>query len=267
MVGRDVMLTLSRAPVKPGKITLRTRNLNVYDEGGTHRVKNVDFTLRAGEILGICGMSGSGQNELVETLVGLRRPAKGSEIELLGIDVTHESVGKRRTLGMGYVTQDRSEVGTNREASIWENAIMGSPIAAEGFILNKRAAAEFTRQLIGDCSIRAQNVHQKVRTLSGGNVQKLLVGREFPLGRNLLIIENPTRGIDIGAVELIWGKIIEMGASGRAILLISQELNEVIQLSSRIMVMYDGGLSQVEGNFPTEEEIGLLMLGGITGHV
>ncbi|WMM24439.1 ABC transporter ATP-binding protein [Tissierella sp. MB52-C2] len=266
MVGREVILQVEKPEYNIGEIILKVENLSVKDSSRVERVKNVSFKVQAGEIVGISGVAGSGQTELVEALVGLSNGNIEGQILFNGENIIDQTVAKRRKLGIGYIAQDRSAVGTNKEGTIWENAIMGYH-RAKGFrtkhLLDYEDINSFTNKIIKDYAVKIQGVEDKVKTLSGGNIQKLLVGREFLQGQKLLIIEDPTRGIDIGSVEFIWNRIIQMAKEGVAVLLISHELNEVMQLSDRILVMYNGSMIEhKDSRSLTEEQIGLMMLGG-----
>ena len=266
MVGRDVMLQADKLPCHPGEELLRVENLAVKDTVGVERVKRVNLTVRAGEIVGICGIAGSGENELVAAIVGLADAEKGSRILLKGEDITALSVADRRARGMGYVPQDRNRMGVNRQGSLWETTLMGHHIASGLFrqpLINKKEARSFSQDVVRNFGVKAQSINDRVGALSGGNVQKLVVGREFSDHYQLMVMEDPTRGIDIGAIEFIWKEIIRYAADGAGVLLVSHELNEVMQLSDRILVMHNGSLLELEnGRNLTEKEIGLYMLGG-----
>ena len=169
-------------------------------------------------------------------------------------------------MGIGYVPQDRLGAGANGQSSIWETAIMGYHVAhgfKSRFLLNFRQIEEFTGRIVDNFAVKCQKTSDKIRSLSGGNIQKVVVGREFLQDNKLLIIEDPTRGIDVGAIEFIWKKIIDLAAGGVSVLLISHELNEVMQLADTIKVVYEGQLYDggAHGEL-TEEEIGLIMMGG-----
>lgn len=266
MVGREVMLEADKLPTRVGPSLLKVCNLQVKDKDGVLRVKGVDFEVNEGEIVGIAGIAGSGQQQLVEALFGLRPPESGSEIYFKGENILEKSARERRCLGIGYVPQDRMNIGVNIFGTIWENAIMGYHIA-HGFkskvFLDRKGIDEFTNQVVREYSVKVQDIDDKVKTLSGGNIQKLIVGREFIQDNKFLIIEDPTRGIDVGAIEFIWEKIIEIAARGVGVLLIGHELNEVMQLSDRILVIYDGMLADGgKHDELNEQQIGLLMLGG-----
>ncbi|MDO5406229.1 MAG: ABC transporter ATP-binding protein [Eubacteriales bacterium] len=265
MVGREVLMTVRKEEKQCGEVLLEVKNLSVSDYEGRAKLDDVSFCLRKGEILGIAGVAGSGQQELVESLFGLRK-SSGGQVLFGGKDITHLNCRNHRLCHIGYVPQDRISEGINREASLWENAIMGYHIV-KGFqsryFLNRKQAVSFTERIIEQFNVKAASTNLKIKTLSGGNIQKLIVGREFLQDNSLLIIEDPTRGIDIGAIEFIWKKIESLAAAGTAILLVSHELNEVMEVSDRILVMYDGQLYDGGGHGEkTETEIGLLMTGG-----
>ncbi len=265
MVGREVLLNAQHIEKEIGDEVLKVTDLVVQDKDGIERVKGLNLTVHAGEVVGIAGVAGSGQKELVEALYGLNPPVAGS-ITYKGEDITHASCRDHRCKGIGYVPQDRLGAGANRESSIWENCIMGYHVA-HGFknklLLDRKEAGEFTGEVIKDFAVKTPSQESKVRTLSGGNVQKMIVGREFLQKNDLLIIEDPTRGIDIGAIEFIWQKILQLAAQGVAVLLVSHELNEVMELSDRIEVIYDGKLTYAGAYRElTEQQIGLLMMGG-----
>lgn len=265
MVGREVILTAQKEEKKQGDVLLQVRHLSVPDYEGREKLKDVSFEIRRGEILGIAGVAGSGQQELVEGLFGLRSSSRG-EVLFDGKDITGLNCREHRMCHIGYVPQDRISEGINREATLWENAIMGYHIVkgfGNRYLLKRKQAISFTEHIIHDFNVKASSPNLKIQTLSGGNIQKLIVGREFLQDNRLLIIEDPTRGIDIGAIEFIWKKIESLAGAGAAILLVSHELNEVMEVSDRILVMYDGQLYDggIHGE-KTETEIGLLMTGG-----
>lgn len=266
MVGREVLLRAEKVPCTPKEELLRVENLSVRDSRGVERVKNASFCVRAGEIVGICGIAGSGESELTAAIVGLSDTEKGSRVLLCGEDMKRKTVAQRRKRGMGYVPQDRNRMGVNKAGSILESAFMGHHIVSQKsrrFLIDTKASQDFTNRVVRDFQVKTDNIYNKVSSLSGGNVQKLLVGREFSDHYRLMIMEDPTRGIDIGAIEFIWKKIIGYAASGMGVLLVSHELNEVMQLSDRILVMHNGTLRELEnGPSMQEKEIGLYMLGG-----
>lgn len=269
MVGREVLLRMKKEDKQIGGPVLDVRNLSVKDSDGSFRVKNANFRICAGEIIGIAGVANSGQRELIEALYGLRKPEEGAEILLDGAPITYSSCRERRCSGIGYIPQDRLHDGVNAGATVWESAIMGYHIA-HGFknrvMLDYNEINRFTDAVISEYTVKTPNRNAVVKTLSGGNIQKLIVGREFSQRNRLLIIEDPTRGIDIGAIEFIWKKILKIAASGVSILLVSHELSEVMELSDHILVMYNGELFDGgETGKLTEDEIGYLMMGGAGG--
>jgi simple sugar transport system ATP-binding protein len=185
---------------------------------------------------------------------------------MLGNKVAKTSVGERRRMGMSYVPQDRMSEGVNPAGDVWENAIMGYYMV-KGFSsriwLKRGEINEFTKEIIDRYSVKVQNLNDNIRSLSGGNIQKLIVGREFSQDSRLLIVADPSRGIDVGAIEFVWKKIIDLAAGGVGVLLISHDLNEVMELSDRIMVMYNGAMqgAGVHGEL-SEYDIGYIMMGG-----
>ena len=265
MIGREVMLEADKHPSEPGETVLSVKNLRVKDADGVERVKGVDLDIHAGEIVGIAGVAGSGQQQLVSALFGLSTPEEGSVIEFCGKDITRATPREHRIMGIGYIPQDRLGAGGNGVGTLWENAIMGYHIAhgfKSRYFLDRPAIEKFTNDVIAMFHVKAQSIQDKLRSLSGGNMQKLIVGRESIQNNKLLLIEDPTRGIDVGAIEFVWAKLLDIAKSGVAILLVSHELNEVMQLSDRIKVIYNGELFD-GGKYKekTDKEIGLLMLG------
>ena len=266
MVGRDVLFNTHKSPKQVGAPIFEVKELSAADDNHIEKVRNISFDVRRGEIVGIAGVAGSGQTELVECLFGLRKPISG-RILYQGKDITRLSPRERRLSRIGYVPQDRMGTGTSAEASVMENAVMGHHLrhCRRGrFLLNYSEANEFAGRVINQFSVKADGVKARVGSLSGGNIQKLVVGREFSQETDLLIIEDPTRGIDVGAIEFIWQKIIDISNRGISILLISHELGEVMELSDRILVIYNGEIAAELENVPelTEEKVGLYMLGG-----
>ena len=265
MVGRDVMLCANKLDKAPGDVLLEIRDLVVLGDDGRPKVRTVNFQVHAGEIVGIAGIAGSGENELTSALFGLM-PVHSGEIWFQGKRIEKLSTRERRKLGIGYVPQDRNAEGSNRAATLWENCMMGYYVAhpfRHKQIIDHEKVYGFTNRVIKDFQVKAASIFATVSELSGGNVQKLIVGREFSQDDRLLIVEDPTRGIDIGAIEFIWKKIEELAASGVAVLMVSHELNEVMEVSDRIFVMNHGELIDAGRHGErTEEQIGLLMLGG-----
>lgn len=265
MVGREVILKVNKHSRPQDEVVAEVQGLNVLGNDGLPKVRDVGFSIRKGEIVGVAGVAGNGQRELVEALFGLRRAESGRFL-YKGQDVLSLSPREKRLLGIGYVPQDRLGVGTNTAAPIWENTLMGhhlAPAFKDKLWLDKQASFELAEEIVRNFDVRTPSIHNEVGHLSGGNIQKVVVGREFSQDNQLLIIEDPTRGIDVGAIEFIWKRIVEQAAAGVSVLLVSHELNEIISLSDRVLVLYDGRIvGEVEGEDINELSIGLLMTGG-----
>lgn len=265
MVGREVILAVEKGPAAPGEAVLRATGLVVHDDRGLPAVDGLSLEVRAGEILGIAGVEGNGQRELVEALAGMRPPAQG-RIEIAGHDVTHASPRRVSELGVGHVPEDRNKHGLIGTFSVADNLVLSSyhraPFARR-FVRNERAVAERARTLVERFDIRAPGIHVPVSNLSGGNQQKVIIARELAADPKLLLVAQPTRGLDVGSIEFIHRRIIEMRDNGVAVLLVSAELDEILTLSDRIGVLYRG---QIVGEFDreaaTRERLGLLMASG-----
>jgi general nucleoside transport system ATP-binding protein len=264
MVGREVLLRVEKNPAKPGATVLTVRNLSVK------RVHDVSFDVRAGEIVGIAGVEGNGQTELIEALAGLLAESQVTgTIAFGGRDLRTVDARRRREIGIAHVPEDRHRRGLMLEFSLSENAILGvhyRPPAAWGIgavLLDQEAIDRRADLLIREFDVRPANPALPARALSGGNQQKLIIGREFELPPVLLLISQPTRGVDIGAIEFIHRKIIAMRDAGCAVLLVSAELEEVTALADRLLVLHNGRIAgEVDPSVATAEEIGLLMTGG-----
>jgi simple sugar transport system ATP-binding protein len=266
MVGRSVLLRVEKGPAKPGEVLLDVRNLEVRDRHGVARVKGATFALRAGEIVGIAGVSGNGQSELVEALAGIRAPSSGS-ILLGGRDIARGSVGPRarRGLGIAHVPEDRLRMGVVGSFSAEDNVILGyqaRPQFNRGAFMNRGAIRADCRAKMASYDIRPQSPGLRITAFSGGNQQKLVLAREIDCNPSVLIVGQPTRGVDIGAIEFIHGRIVALRDAGKAVLVVSVELDEIMGLSDRILVMAGGEIvGEVAGGEATEEAIGLLMAG------
>lgn len=266
MVGRKVLFNTTKKKSQLGEPILEVKNLTVCDGDGVERVKNVNLTVKKGEIVGIAGVAGSGQSELVEAIFGLRRPHAG-EILYKKEVITNKTPREKRQDKIGYVPQDRLATGCCVNGSLIENSIMGYHVAhkfSNPRLINKKEARAFTQAVEQQFQVKIQEIEDAMGTMSGGNIQKAIVGREFLQDNDLLIIEDPTRGIDVGAIEFIWQKIIDISQQGCAVLLVSHELGEVMELSDRILIMYNG---EIAGNLLNtsdldEKTVGLYMLGG-----
>ncbi|NIS82357.1 MAG: ATP-binding cassette domain-containing protein [Anaerolineales bacterium] len=264
MVGREVKLEVEKKPVKIGDVVLKVENLVVADDLHQVAVDNVSFDVRAGEILGIAGVQGNGQTELVETLTGLRQPLEG-HVEILGQDTTRSAPRTITELGSAHVPEDRQRDGLVLSFPVADNLVLQnyyqSPFT-EGVIIQTEAVLETATQLIDDFDIRTPGPLTAAGSLSGGNQQKVIVAREFSRPIELLIASQPTRGLDVGSIEYIHNRILEKRDAGCAVLLVSPELDEVLQLSDRIAVMFRGKIvAIVPAKEATKEGVGLLMAG------
>jgi general nucleoside transport system ATP-binding protein len=263
MVGRDVRLEVSKAPAEPGREVLKVAGLVVDDDRGVRAVDGVDLVVRAGEVLGVAGVQGNGQTELVEAIMGLRAVRAGR------LELDHESLTGMTTKqilrsGVGYVPEDRSHDGVVREFTVAENLVLDmydrEPFG-NAFRLDPAAVGENARERVTQFDIRASSPDAAVSTLSGGNQQKVVVARELSRPLRVLVAAQPTRGVDVGSIEFIHRQIVHERDNGTAVLLISSELDEVVGLADRIAVMYRGRiLATVPPDLP-REEIGLLMAG------
>src|SRR5499433_1579757 len=266
MVGREVLLRVEKPDAKPGSAVLEIRALTILGRDGSKRVDNVSFEVRAGEIVGIAGVEGNGQTELIEALAGLRR-ASGGGATLEGREIGKLSARAVKELGVAHIPEDRHARGLLLEFNLADNTILGAhyrkpPVAALGLIDDKAVIGKASR-LIRDFDVRPPNPALSARSLSGGNQQKLIIGREFDLKPKLLLVAQPTRGVDIGAIEFIHRKLVELRDSGAAVLLVSAELEEVLSLADRVLVMYQGKIvGEVDPQRVDQEEIGLMMTGG-----
>lgn len=270
MTGRDVDLTQAPGKLEPGNNVLEVKNLTVHDAQKQVKVHDLSLTVREGEILGIAGVAGNGQTELASAIAGMTPITEGA-ITVAGHDVTNKSVRERRDAGLAYIPEDRQGVGSAPTASAEENLAMGhhrSPkLTKRKGIIDLRARKSFARGLIEKFSVKISNESVAVGTLSGGNLQKILIARELEHKSPLLVAEQPTRGVDIGAIEFIHGTLTNYRDSGGGVLLISAELSEILSLSTRVAVMYEGEIvAEMPVSEATESKLGLLMAGGDVTH-
>jgi ABC-type uncharacterized transport system ATPase subunit len=264
MVGEEMKEPPPRLAVQTGDVMLEVRDLVVKDSLGTHAVQDVSFQVRQGEIVTLAGVEGNGQTELVEAITGLW-PTLSGQVHVNGQDVTGKSPDAVRSSGLAHVPEDRIATGINLAATVSENLIARwhrqPPISKHGWMDQKQIEA-FTSNLIDSYDIRTPRFDVLARTLSGGNLQKVVVAREFTFDSPLLVVAQPTRGIDVASSQYIREVLIEMRNNGRAILLVSTDLDEVFSISDRILVMYEG---EIAGEFKpeatTREELGLYMIG------
>jgi ABC-type uncharacterized transport system ATPase subunit len=266
MVGRRVLLRVEKSEAKSGEFKLSVRNLTVKDSRGVTMVDNVSFDVRAGEIVGIAGVAGNGQSELIEAISGVRRAVSGS-VMLDGkpIDVTGVAdPGELRDRGLAHVPEDRHHVGLVLAFEENENSILGyhdDPKYLKGLFLDTDAIMADARDKIEKYDIRPGNPKLKTANFSGGNQQKIVLAREMEQDPGVLIVGQPTRGVDVGAIEFIHKRLIAMRDQGKAVLLISVELDEIRSLSDRILVMFAGRIVGERDPDATEGELGLLMAG------
>lgn len=263
MVGRSVLLEVEKKAAKPGEPVLRVSGLIVADDRLHRAVDGVDLEVRAGEVVGIAGVQGNGQSELVETIMGLR-PAQAGTVTLNGVNVTGWKTREVLRAGVGYVPEDRSVDGLVKEFSIAENLVLDlydrEPFGGR-FALNPKAIAESATSRISEFDVRTQSAEQPAGSLSGGNQQKVVIAREMSRPLKLFIAAQPTRGVDVGSIEFIHKRIIAEREAGTAVLAVSSELDEVVALADRIAVMYRGRVLAVVSPDMPREKLGLLMAG------
>jgi len=267
MVGRSVVLRVEKTVAQPGDVVLQVEDLKVDDDRGHLAVDGVNLQVRSGEILGVAGVEGNGQRELVEAITGLRHTSAG-EITINGESLTNSSTRQVAQAGVGHIPEDREKHGIVAVYSLAENSVLNryyrQPFSNRG-IMRREVIHEHAEAVVDEFDVRTPNVTVSVSSLSGGNKQKLIVGREFSEDIELLVAAQPTRGIDIGAIEFIHRRIVEQRDNGAAVLLVSAELDEILSLADRIAVLYDGKLMGVlEASLANRESVGLLMA-GITG--
>jgi ABC-type uncharacterized transport system ATPase subunit len=269
MVGREVLLRVEKGEAKVGEAELTVGSLTVTANDGSKRVDNVSFQVRKGEIVGIAGVEGNGQTELVEALAGLIGAARLSgEIQFEGKNIATKGARSRRELGIAHIPEDRHRRGLLLDFTLAENSILGvhyrKPIVSyAGVFLDDNAIQRRVGEIIERFDVRPANPILPARALSGGNQQKLIIGREFYVGPKLLLVSQPTRGVDIGAIEFIHRKLVGLRDDGCAVLLVSAELEEVTSLSDRLLIIHEGRIAgEVDPKVATLEEIGLLMTRG-----
>ena len=268
MVGRDVVLRIEKEDHEAGDVKLRVDNLFADDARGLPALKDVSFEVRAGEIVGIAGVAGNGQSELVEAITGLRKSNSG-KVTLNDVDITDTTPRERMYAGLGHIPQDRQRRGLVMDFSLVENFLLGfedAPPFIHGPVLDYAEADRFARESIEMFDVRTPGIDVLARTLSGGNQQKAIVARELRRDPKVLIAAQPTRGLDVAATEFVHNKLIELRDQDKAVLLISMELTEILDLSDRILVMYEGEIvGSFEAGQATPENLGLLMAGSQVG--
>jgi general nucleoside transport system ATP-binding protein len=264
MVGREVLLRVEKKTPEVGDVLLEVRDLSVRDERGLDVVRDVSLTVRAGEIVGLAGVEGNGQSELIEAITGLRGHRSG-EVLVAGEAVAHPTARRMLDAGVGHIPEDRQRRGLVLEFSIAENIALHDynrrPDSRFGWLFPRRLVQR-ARALIREFDVRGGGPQTRAAALSGGNQQKLVAAREVSRDPKVLIAAQPTRGLDVGAIEYLHRRLLEERDKGRAILLVSLELDEVLSLSDRILVMYEGQIVAEHTSGVTEDEIGIEMLGG-----
>ncbi len=264
MVGRPVKLTVDKDTASVGDVVLKVSDLTVLDADGRTHVESVSFDVRAGEIVGVAGVQGNGQTELVEALTGLRKAAGGT-ISLDGKDLTHSNPRERHQMGMAHIPEDRQRQGLVGGLSVAENLVLTryhDDQFSHGVIVDWDAADAIADTLISEYDIRTPSKETGVGTLSGGNQQKVIVARELSRDLRLTIAAQPTRGVDVGSIEYIHSRIVKERDSGTAVLIVSTELEEVMALSDRLLVMYRGRVvAELDPKKVTPMEVGLYMAG------
>lgn len=265
IVGRDVLLRVEKTNAAPSENVLEVIDLSISGRHGT-AVNNVSFSVRGGEIVGIAGIEGNGQTELIEALAGLCKPLSG-QVKFEGRDVTGKTARELKELGIAHIPEDRHKRGLLLASDLAENSILGvhyrPPVAEASGLMNTTAINTRVSEIIRNFDVRPPVASLPAKALSGGNQQKLIIGREFELNPRLLLVSQPTRGVDIGAIEFIHRKLIELRDAGSAILLVSAELEEVTALADRLLVIREGKIvGEVDPKQTSTEDIGLMMTGG-----
>ena len=268
MVGRNVNFHVEKKPATPGEVVLEVENLTVVSRGAHKKdaVKNVSFNVRAGEIVCIAGIDGNGQTELVYGITGLE-PVKSGTVKLQGRDITKASIRERSTSGMSHIPEDRHKHGLVLDYSLEYNLILqtyfGDEFTTKAGFLKRGPIREYAERLIEEYDIRSgQGPVTAARSMSGGNQQKAIIAREVDKKPELLVAVQPTRGLDVGAIESVHKQLIAQRDAGKACLLVSLELDEVMDVPDRILVMYEGEIvGELDPKKTTQEELGLYMAG------
>lgn len=264
MVGREVLFDRAVRETTPGAPVFEVDGVRIDGDRGREQVSGVDFTVRAGEILGIAGVQGNGQSELIEGITGLR-PVTAGTVRFDGNDITGMSRRRRIESGIAYIPEDRQSEGLVQDYSLVHNALLGnqtiSPYTTRGFV-DWGAVRDHAEEIVEEYDVQPPNTDTDAMSLSGGNQQKFIVGREIEHDPDVMIASHPTRGVDIGSIEFIHNRLIELRNEGLAVVVVSSKLKEIRQLADRIAVMYEGAfIDVVDPNTITEEELGLLMAG------
>ncbi len=264
MVGREIDLVVDKTASEPGEDVLQLHEVKMVDEYGRALLEGINLTVRAGEIVGVAGIQGNGQTELVEAITGLL-PIDSGRIEMLGEDITHYSPRERHAAGIAHVPEDRNHMGMVGAFTISENLVLDSyyapPFSNRG-VLDRGAIRDSAVRLVDDYDVRPPIIENTAGALSGGNAQKMIVAREFSRDVPLVLCAQPTRGIDVGSIEYIHEQIVRKRDEGKAILIVSTELDEIFALSDRILIMFDGKIvAERKASETTPTEVGLFMAG------
>jgi general nucleoside transport system ATP-binding protein len=264
MVGREVVLSVEKPPAEPGETLLRVENLKVLDERGLEAVRDVSFDVKAGEIVGVAGVDGNGQSELIDALTGLRSPSAGT-ITAAGKDLTSANARDHLDAGIGHIPEDRQVRGLVLDFTLAENLALHDygkePNSRWGWLYPSRLI-ERARRLLKEFDVRGGRPQTLAAALSGGNQQKVVIAREVSRDPRILVAAQPTRGLDVGAIEFVHRRLVKERDEGRAILLVSFELDEILSLSDRILVVYEGRIVSEYEPGVSEEELGIAMTGG-----
>jgi ABC-type uncharacterized transport system ATPase subunit len=264
MVGRDVLLRVEKEDTRPGAPMLEVRNLSAVDDRGLPAVNDVSFEVRGGEIVGIAGVDANGQSELIEAIMGLRKPS-GGQIMVEGRDVTHANPRETLDAGVSHIAEDRHRRGLVLEFDLAENLCLREyrkpSMSRYGWLSPKRMAAR-ARRLLKEFDVRGGENDTRAGSLSGGNQQKVVIARELAAEPRVLIAAQPTRGLDVGAIEFVHRRLVEERDQGRAVLLVSLEMEEIRSLSDRVLVIYEGEIVAELPPSASEEDFGLVMTGG-----
>jgi simple sugar transport system ATP-binding protein len=265
MVGRPVLLDRLEKTGEPGEVAIEVEDLYVADNRGLPAVRGVSLSVRKGEVLGIAAIEGNGQSELLEAITGMRKINRG-KVTVCGKDAAGKTPGEIRALGLSHVPEDRLSTGVDKVASVTDNLLVGRQKEKRfnlfGFHQRRSTVERYASELYQKFDIRGAGIRTEVGSMSGGNMQKVVVAREFSFDTPVLVISQPTRGVDVGAMEFFHTRIIEKRNEGAAILLSSADLDEVFRLSDRIITLYEGRITgEFKADEITKEEIGLCMTG------
>jgi len=265
MIGKEVLFDIRKTAVKKGSTLLEVNDLKALNDSGVVAIEAVSFSVKEGEILGIAGVTGNGQNELLDVITGQRRAEDGKVI-IKGKDVTSYSPKKVRDLGVGHIPEDRIEKGLLRDRSISENLVLGvhtNPPLANRWFTNPAQIKNYARKLVAEYDISTPDIEKEAGKLSGGNMQRLILARELSRDPDIILANKPTSGLDVSSQEFIHQRLMRERGRGKAILLVSEDLDEIMMMSDRIAVMYEGKIVRV---VPTDkvtmDQIGEMMVTG-----